>query len=59
MSKKTKLSCGQLKSSVNLVISYEVNFTNHQLCTHSLCIVGLRNSAVTFQIEVAHSWPVC
>lgn len=41
------------------LINYEVNFTKHQLCTHSLCVVGLRNSAVTFQIEVAHLSPVC
>ena len=41
------------------MINYKANFANHQLCSHTLCVVSLRNAAVTFQIEVTHSWPVC
>lgn len=37
------------------VIYYAVNFSNHQLWAYNLCTMGLRNSAVSFQIEVAHS----
>lgn len=56
--KKTEVDFSEFQSVTRLV-NYEANFANHQLCTHTLCVVSLRNSAETFQMKVVHLSPVC